>query len=576
MPPPMRNALLVWATVLSGVLLLSAMALRLRQAEDMLIANEFRSDVAQRAESLEREVARSLDALYTLAVPFRMHDDVTQEMFSGVATGILARHGSVQALEWIPSVPASRRAAVESVRAESMPGFRFTERESQGLMRRAGDRATYFPVYFVEPLQGNEAALGFDLGSDATRRDALVEARRSGRIHASRNITLVQERQGDQGFLAFLPVYSGAPSTDEERAAALRGFVLGVFRISDIFRASALPQDAGMMLTLRDLATPGPPGVLYRQDPGKPLAPEHWGRRQALGNLAGREWSLAGMPTRECVDGRRSHTGPLFLVTGLLLAGAAGFAGISSRRHRRAARELEQRERELAHSMRLSTLGELVAGIAHEVNQPLAAIANFAGACTASLEAGTAKREQLLAWARDISTQATTCGSIIERIRDFSRKAEGKHVPFDLCPLIRESVDLAQLTVAPEHIVTTIGLGGGPAMVKANRVQIQQVLVNLLRNAYDAVDARPGLHEVSVGTTTSGDHIEVAVSDSGPGLDASVADQVFDAFYSTKRDGLGMGLAISRSIIEAHDGRLWFTPNKGQGVTFRFTLPLER
>ncbi|MGQ0720640.1 MAG: PAS domain-containing sensor histidine kinase [Candidatus Eiseniibacteriota bacterium] len=239
---------------------------------------------------------------------------------------------------------------------------------------------------------------------------------------------------------------------------------------------------------------------------------------------------------------------------------------------RRLEEDAARREAELAHVTRLSTLGELIAGIAHEVNQPLQSITLFAGACEESLRRG-AEPERVLPWIRQIADQARSCGAIVARIRAFARKADGERTRFDIAPLVSESVALLDFEARRCGVSVELELDPEGEVV-ADRLQIQQVVVNLLRNSYEAsLDAPPGERLVTVRTRSRDDGVEIAFEDRGAGVPADVGERIFEAFYTSKRDGLGMGLTISRSIVDAHGGRLAVASNPGRGSTATVLLP---
>ena len=233
-----------------------------------------------------------------------------------------------------------------------------------------------------------------------------------------------------------------------------------------------------------------------------------------------------------------------------------------------------QHQADLAHVLRVDTMGELTAGLAHEINQPLGAIANYAQGCVHRLRAGTLDQAALLPIVEEIASEALRAGEIIRRLRDLVRKDSGRLVEADLNHLVRESVRLIEPEARARGVAVRLELAEALPTVVCNDIQIEQVLLNLILNGVEAVEASGNGHRaLSVCTTLADGTAEVAVCDSGTGLPAPPAD-VFAPFYTTKASGLGMGLSISRSIIEAHGGRLWGTGNPDRGATFRFTLPV--
>jgi two-component system sensor kinase FixL len=240
----------------------------------------------------------------------------------------------------------------------------------------------------------------------------------------------------------------------------------------------------------------------------------------------------------------------------------------------RAEAEAQQHREQLAHVTRLRTVGEMAAGIAHEINQPLSAIATYAQACSRMIQNEPEDGTEILDALTKIGTQAQRAGEVIQRLRTFIRKQEGERVQLEVNDLVREVLKLAE-TDAREHDVKIIAeLGDGLPQIQADRVQIQQVLLNLLRNAMESM-REPGRSGdlVVVTTTSSADDVEIAVRDSGAGIPEEIERQLFQPFFTTKSSGLGMGLSISRTIVKSHSGRLYFTRNPERGTTFRVTLP---
>jgi PAS domain S-box-containing protein len=236
---------------------------------------------------------------------------------------------------------------------------------------------------------------------------------------------------------------------------------------------------------------------------------------------------------------------------------------------------LQEAQAELAHVTRVMTLGELTASIAHEVNQPLAAIVADANASLHWLAASPpdlgSVREALDAIVKD----GHRASEVIQRIRQLATKTSPQKARLDMNDVIRDVVPLIGTEMRSHEVSLRIDLAPALPPVLADRVQLQQVLINLVMNGIEAMASIDGRSRELVIRSQPGDddHVVVAVQDAGVGIDAQKTDQLFSAFYTTKPDGMGMGLSISRSIIEAHGGRLWATPNPDHGATFHFALP---
>jgi PAS domain S-box-containing protein len=258
-------------------------------------------------------------------------------------------------------------------------------------------------------------------------------------------------------------------------------------------------------------------------------------------------------------------------------SGFSGYRGVARdiTARKRAEEALEKAQAELAHVTRVATLGELAASIAHEVNQPLAAIVADATAslnrlATSPPDLGSV-REALDAIVKDGHRAA----DVILRIRQLARKTDPQKARLDVNDVVRDVVLLIGSEVRSHEVSLRIDLAPALPPVLADRIQLQQVLINFVINGIEAmasVDDRS--RELVIRSQPQGrDHVVVAVQDAGVGIDAQKTDQLFSTFYTTKPDGMGMGLSISRSIIEAHGGRLWATPNPDHGATFHFALP---
>ena len=243
---------------------------------------------------------------------------------------------------------------------------------------------------------------------------------------------------------------------------------------------------------------------------------------------------------------------------------------------RRTERRLRDRQAELAHVGRLNTMGEMASGIAHELNQPLHAIKNYARGCVRRLEANV-DRKQLAAGLDQIAGEADRAAEIIRRLRRMVRKNEPHQTPVEVRELIEKAVQLLAFDANRRKVEIALELADDAPLVSADPIQVEQVIINLARNAFDAMeDVETPDRVLTIGTQTGdGPWVEVVVRDRGSGVPPDQAETLFDAFFTTKSHGLGMGLSISRSIIEMHGGRLWLSHNTAEGTTFHFTLPIS-
>jgi PAS domain S-box-containing protein len=238
-------------------------------------------------------------------------------------------------------------------------------------------------------------------------------------------------------------------------------------------------------------------------------------------------------------------------------------------------RRAEEERQALAHSNRITTMGQLTASIAHEVNQPIAAVVTNAQAALRWLNMQPPDPEEVRQALDRIVNQGRRAGDVISRMRALVRKAPPRNDQLDINEVIREVIALTRSELHRTGTLLQTQLAHGLPLVPGDRVQLQQVMLNLILNAVEAMSGSDeGSRELLISTEADGANgVRIAVRDWGPGLEPESLDRLFDAFYTTKPDGMGMGLSICRSIIEAHGGRVWATTNVPQGAAFQFTLP---
>lgn len=244
---------------------------------------------------------------------------------------------------------------------------------------------------------------------------------------------------------------------------------------------------------------------------------------------------------------------------------------------RKRAEELARQQLEkLQFTARLVTMGEMASTMAHELNQPLSAIASYTTGCINRLDSGDLPRDELRDALGKLAAQAQRAGRVIRRVYDFVRRSEPKRAPCDINAIVDDAVGLIEADARKCGVRIVQELAPDLPLVLADRVMLEQVLLNLMRNGMDAMQATEATQRLLViSTALSEGSVLVGVADHGSGIPLEVAAHLFEPFYSTKPEGMGMGLNICRSIIEFHKGRMWVDANPGGGTLFRFTLPLE-
>lgn len=294
--------------------------------------------------------------------------------------------------------------------------------------------------------------------------------------------------------------------------------------------------------------------------------------RALAGEKARQEYRAVSLKGQE--RWMESHAAPLRDARGEIAAILSITRDTTERR--RAEEKARLHLTQLAHVSRLNTMGEMASAIAHELNQPLAAIANYAGGALRRMRGNAPPSpEELRQALESLTEQAERAGSVLREIRRFVSKAPPVTSRINLNELVRTTAGIAEPEIRQNGIALRFNLADPAPEVQADRIEIEQVVLNLVHNAVGAM-SDPGVAERVLTISTArntGEAVELSVSDSGPGVPPDIASQVFEPFFSTKADGMGFGLTISRSIAEAHGGRLWLADRAPPGATFTLALP---
>ena len=231
-------------------------------------------------------------------------------------------------------------------------------------------------------------------------------------------------------------------------------------------------------------------------------------------------------------------------------------------------------QEKLAHVARLNMVGEMTSGLAHEINQPLAAIATYTQGALLRLRKGE-DPERVASILEQVIVQAQRAANIVQHLRNFVIKGKPHREPTDIALVVRRAVSLVRNELMKHAIELDIAPHAPLPMIEADAIQIEQVILNLLRNAVEAMtEVSPGRRRLKIAAKAADDNgVTIAISDTGPGMTDSAVGKISSPFFSTKPEGMGLGLAISRTIIEDHGGRLEHEPNPEGGITFRFFLP---
>jgi signal transduction histidine kinase/ActR/RegA family two-component response regulator/sensor domain CHASE-containing protein len=603
--------------VLAAGIILAALTFKIMEGYEN---NKIQLELQRSAENRMMSLQRSLEAGYLVLESMAAFHNSTAEMkrqdFNGFVQPLLKSNIAIQALEWIPRVTLAQRPVYEqAARLDGYEQFSITQRKTQGQMVGAEEREEYYPVYYVEPYQGNEIALGFDLASSPIRKQALESSRDSGQMTASARITLVQERGTQCGFLIYLPVYlkdsSGVGRQD--RRSHLKGFMLGVFRIGDLVeKAVSYLDPQGVDILIDDMSAPEEERLLYFHPSGegsKPMlanaleAPERTAQfaYSALIDVAGRRWRTTCIASPVFIAAKKTFI-PLTISVAIVLCSVFAAAYLSStlcgksrlkqtlallqnkmEACRRVEKALCESEERLGQAQKMEAIGTLAGGIAHDFNNILAAITGYCELAMARGEEGNGQHADLL----QILKAADRAAALVKQILTFSRKHKEELKPIQISPIVKEVINLLKATL-PATIEIHADIRNHPDSILADPTFIHQVIMNLCTNAAHAMQDTGGRLEVGLRSVeaealltsgssdpSSGPWLKLSVKDTGHGMTPEIMGSIFDPYFTTKApgEGTGLGLSVVHGIVKKCGGEIRVESEMGKGSTFNVFWP---
>ncbi|TDU81242.1 signal transduction histidine kinase [Prosthecobacter fusiformis] len=533
-----------------------------------------------RTEVIRGQILRSMEVLHGIVAFFQAHDEVSREDFGIFVGSFLTRQPELQALAWDPRVAGPERDAWEArARQEGFKDFRFTEEKAEGEIVRARPSDEYFPVFYLESLQKNAPALGFNVKAEPRRREALEKARDTGEARATAPIRLAQEQGSQKGFVVFEPLYKGAASTVDERRSSLTGFATAVFRIGDLIDLSLVEaHNSGVALSLRDHADDS---LLYYQAGERVSGFPTW---TTSVDVAGRHWTLLFEPTTALLARRSDFTPWITLAGGLvitmLLSGYLWKSALQTAEVRRAQKDLlaevvVRKKAEASAEAASRAKSEFLANMSHEIRTPMNAILGYAQIL--------ARDGALPRFHRDAVATILNSGDhllhLIQEILDLSKIDAGymevEKTNFDLAALVRELGAMFQHPCEERQIGFRIEAAAldKPVTVYGDEGKLRQVLINLLGNAVKfTTQGRVTLRVLSL----EDECWRFEVEDTGIGIGADAVQRIFDPFQQEPgtRGGTGLGLAIARRQLEILGGRIGVHSEPGKGSCFHVELSL--
>jgi signal transduction histidine kinase len=572
---------------------------RLYQAEAQ---KEFQAPAAQVTGAVSLSLGRYLDVVKSLGAFFAASDEVDRWVFFEFARDTLPRYPGVETLSWVPRVPAEARAAFElRAREDGLFGFRFRDSGAPARQDTPAAREEHFPLYYVEPFEGNEETLGIDLAGDAGDLEVLQGARDSGGLAIDR-ATPGSDRGGGTDLVVVLPVYRSGevPEALEERDAELLGFARAVISLPKLIDAAlpGPPVPPGLDIYIYDeAAEPGARLVAYRPSPlrGTATAPLSEAEVQeglfaaTRHEIDGRDWSIVVKPVDSYLQANLQIAAWSVFAIGILLTLLLVQYLISSHlRTRVIERAVTKRTAELHAAKQRAEVAsraksDFLAMMSHELRTPLNAVIGFSEILK-SEALGPLGNEQYRGYAEDIRSSGT---ELLTRINDI---LELTKIDNDGFTLMEEPLVLAKAYQAVEPIIREKASAGELDLVAqfppdlpqlfADSRAVKQILLNLLSNAVKFTPAG-GTVKVDAGVDAQG-RVYLRVSDSGIGIDPDHLAQVLQPFSQAdsrldrKYEGTGLGLTLTQRFLALHGGTLDFESEPGAGTTVVVTFPKER
>jgi signal transduction histidine kinase len=547
----------------------------------MLYNNEIERQFSELSKSakfgnimMKHNLEHTIEAVRSITKLYGASDHVSRIQFERFSSVAIFSQQNIQAVSWVPRVSFSERKLFEAAaRGDGLVNFSVTEKSKAGVMVNADQRDEYYPVFYIYPTKGNEAAIGFDLASNPSRLATLNKARDTGELQFTPRLTLVQEAGDSYGILVVLPIYTdiNTPKSIAKRQDEIKGFATGVLRISDILLNRS--QDANYKSYVFDLSGNKGQKLLFPKESDVQDLTDiklETCIKTPL-EIGGRAWVSVHCDKRFFNILKRHISSVIVFLALCIITIIVAFY---LRNVIQQENERKEASAQIIQASKLATLGEMATSVAHELNQPLNVIRMAAGNSRRRISKGTATCEYLNAKLERIEEQTARAAAIIDHMRMFGREAKEELEAINPRAVITNALGLMgeQLRLAGIEIVTEFS-EDGPSIL-GHSIQMEQVILNFLTNAIDAMAESEGEKKITLRVFEDDKGVHITAEDAGGGIPEDELPRIFEPFFTTKEmgKGTGLGLSVSYGIINDMNGTL-VADNIDGGARFTITLP---
>ncbi|MGJ3494223.1 C4-dicarboxylate transport sensor protein DctB [Piscirickettsia salmonis] len=634
------NKLPSFLILITGITISLFLFYSLNKSHNLEASSHFEELATDTQQAIQNNINKNIAALNILKSFYESSHFINFNEFTTFTNSLLERDLAIQALEWIPNIPHSKRHDYVKKANQFFKNFNIKEKTAQGKMLIAKTKTNYFPVYYVNPVRGNEKAIGFDISSSPMRNKSLEKAALTGRNVATHKITLIQEEKGNNyGFLLFNPVYHSS-SPQDISPKNLKGFVLGVYRINDILgHALNFAAKNNLIIFVKERINNNTLSPIF-QNNGKQEINSHLSYHSTF-TVADKKWPITIYPSNDFIKEHKNHLPVIILLAGVIISLIlAAYLWLLVNREVRVknlveerteqlnelnskltvlneeldqkvmerSQKLKENQEQLIQSEKLASIGQLAAGVAHEINNPIGyimnnieimgeyldsikAITQQAKACSKTLASNDIqiKNDQLQQLKNTLEQEdinyviddtekiieqslegAEKVKNIVLSLKSFAHSDTDNKEEFDLNHCIEQALTITQNELKYKCKIIKNLSPLNPLLGYSS--QIGQVIMNLLINAAHAIKESG---TITITTQQIAGFNKLTIEDDGHGIHKEHLAKLFDPFFTTKSvgEGTGLGLSISDGIIKKHQGSINVESTVDQGTAFTIHLP---